>query len=78
MSQRRYDIVVYGATGYTGKLTAQYISKNLPTDIKWAIAGRSQSKLSDLANELKMLDADRLQPGTCELWLYLFSTQIAC
>lgn len=64
MSESRvYDLVVFGATGYTGKLTAEYITTKLPTDIKWAIAGRSRSKLEAVAAACKALNSDRLQPG---------------
>jgi len=63
MSARQYEIVVFGATGYTGKLTAKQITKFLPTDLKWAIAGRSESKLKAIAGELKALNCDRIQPG---------------
>lgn len=64
---RQYDIVVFGATGYTGKLTAEHIAANLPTDLKWAIAGRSTAKLEAVAAELKALNPDRVQPGTNSL-----------
>ena len=60
---RQYDIVVFGASGFTGKLTAEHITKSLPTDLKWAIAGRSANKLEALAAECKRLNPDRLQPG---------------
>ncbi|KAI9691578.1 MAG: hypothetical protein M1822_007649 [Bathelium mastoideum] len=60
---RAYDIVVFGATGYTGKYTAEHITANLPTDLKWAVAGRSASKLSDLVQELRAINPDRLQPN---------------
>lgn len=60
---RQYDIVVFGATGYTGKLTAEHIATNLPTDLKWAIAGRSASKLDAVAAECKSLNPDRIQPS---------------
>ena len=60
---RQYDLVVLGATGYTGKYIAEYIQENVPTDLRWAIAGRSGKKLEDLSNELNSLGADRLQPG---------------
>ncbi|KAF7543343.1 hypothetical protein G7Z17_g10814 [Cylindrodendrum hubeiense] len=60
---RQYDIVVFGATGYTGKLTAEYITTNLPTDLKWAIAGRSESKLQAVVDECKRLNSDRLAPA---------------
>lgn len=62
---RQYDIVLFGATGYTGKLTAEHIATHLPTDIKWAIAGRSSSKLEAVAAECKALNPDRSQP--CKL-----------
>lgn len=60
---RVYDIVVFGATGYTGKYTAEHITTHLPTDIKWAIAGRSREKLQKVAGELKLLNPDRQQPA---------------
>ncbi|KAK4218103.1 Saccharopine dehydrogenase-like oxidoreductase [Rhypophila decipiens] len=60
---RQYDLVVFGATGYTGKYTAEHIATNLPTDLKWAVAGRSSSKLEELVGELKALNPDRTQPN---------------
>ncbi|KAK2626002.1 hypothetical protein QTJ16_004264 [Diplocarpon rosae] len=65
----QYDIVVFGATGYTGKLTTEHITKHLPTDLNWAVAGRSKIKLDTVAAELKSLNPDRLQPGIeiCQL-----------
>lgn len=62
-SSRQYDIVLLGATGYTGKLCAEYITSNLPTNLKWAVGGRSSSKLSAITEELRSLNPDRLQPG---------------
>jgi hypothetical protein len=62
-SSRQYDIILFGATGHTGKLTAAYIAKNAPTDIKWAIAGRSVPKLEAVADTCKSLNPDRIQPG---------------
>jgi short subunit dehydrogenase-like uncharacterized protein len=60
---RAYDLVVFGATGYTGKLTAEYITTKLPTDLKWALAGRSRSKLEAVAADCMALNSDRIQPG---------------
>jgi len=60
---RKYDIVVYGATGFTGKYVSQHITTDLPTDVKWAIAGRSAVKLQNLISELQMFNSDRKQPG---------------
>jgi len=42
------DIVVYGATGFTGRLCVKYLSENAK-DLKWAIAGRDLIKLSQVA-----------------------------
>lgn len=36
---------------------------HLPTDLKWAIAGRSQAKLEKIAADIKPLNPDRRQPG---------------
>jgi short subunit dehydrogenase-like uncharacterized protein len=63
MSTRTYDIVIFGATGYTGKLAAEYVAVNLPTDLKWAISGRNASKLAQLAEELKGFNPDRTPPA---------------
>ena len=63
IKQRKYDLIVLGATGYTGKLCAEYITTSLPTSLKWAIAGRSQPKLSGLLDELKGICPDRIQPS---------------
>ena len=63
IEQRKYELVVLGATGHTGKLCAEYITRSLPTSLKWAIAGRSQSKLSGLVDELKGFNPDRILPG---------------
>jgi len=61
--KRQYDIVLLGATGYTGKLVAEYISKALPTNTSWAIAGRSQQKLDSIASDLSKRYPDRKEPG---------------
>ncbi|KAJ4385052.1 hypothetical protein N0V85_008293 [Neurospora sp. IMI 360204] len=60
---RDYDIVVYGASGYTGKYTAQHITTHLPTNLKWAVAGRSRSKLEAVVSRLQELNPDRLPPS---------------
>lgn len=49
--------------GYTGKYTAEHITTHLPTNLKWALAGRSRDKLEKLAAEIKPLNPDRQQPG---------------
>ena len=46
MSDRSYDIVLLGATGFTGRLTAAYLARHAPRDCRWALAGRNQAKLA--------------------------------
>ncbi|KAH6646213.1 Saccharopine dehydrogenase-domain-containing protein [Truncatella angustata] len=60
---RQYGIVLVGATGYTGALTAEHIVQHLPTNLRWAIAGRSKEKLDGLAARLRELAPDRVQPA---------------
>ncbi|KAF2191493.1 hypothetical protein K469DRAFT_623203 [Zopfia rhizophila CBS 207.26] len=68
-SSRQYELVLLGATGYTGKLTAEHIATYLPTNLNWAIAGRNAKKLQDVVDELTKKTPDRKQPAIeiCEL-----------
>ncbi|MGH8530535.1 MAG: saccharopine dehydrogenase family protein [Nevskiales bacterium] len=52
MAARPYDLVLFGATGYTGGLTAEYLARHAPVSMRWAIAGRDRSKLDALAARL--------------------------
>ncbi len=51
---REFDVIVYGATGYTGRLVAEYLSKTYGVggSLKWAMAGRSADKLEAVRNEI--------------------------
>lgn len=60
---RLHDSTTNGATGYTGQLTAEHIASNLATNIKWAVAGRSESKLQAIVEDCKQHNADRPPPG---------------
>lgn len=53
-NQRNYDVVIWGATGYTGKLVATYLHKQYGVDsaLKWAMAGRNQEKLNAVVGAL--------------------------
>tara|TARA_B100001175_G_scaffold282160_1_gene261054 strand:- start:33287 stop:34447 length:1161 start_codon:yes stop_codon:yes gene_type:complete len=52
-----FDFVIYGATGFTGKLVVEYALKKYPGDeILWAIAGRNRNKLYDLKDKLNLPD----------------------
>ena len=48
---REFDIIVYGATGFTGRLVAEYLAQHYP-DRKWAMAGRSLTKLQEVRDEI--------------------------
>lgn len=63
MSNRPYDVVLYGASGFVGKQTVQYFARHTAAEqIRWAIAGRSRQKLeavrSEVGVEVDVLVAD--------------------
>ena len=51
MSRREFDIVVYGATGFTGRLVAEYLAAAHP-GVRFAMAGRSADKLKAVREEI--------------------------
>lgn len=52
--KKKYDVILYGASGFTGKQTVAYFLKTAPASLKWAIAGRNQEKLSLVLRELNI------------------------
>lgn len=50
--RREFDLVLFGATGYTGRLTAEYLAGKTDEKFRWAIAGRDSVRLEALAAEL--------------------------
>ena len=71
-SARSHDLVLFGATGFTGRLTARYLAAHAPVDGRLALAGRSRDKLAAVRAELAdfrpswaglpLLDADVADP----------------
>jgi short subunit dehydrogenase-like uncharacterized protein len=66
-SEREFDIIIQGATGFTGTLVAEYLLRRYGADgdLRWALAGRNEDKLRDVrqnlgpaASELKLIVAD--------------------
>lgn len=51
---RDYDIILFGASGFTGRLVAEYLLQRYGQDgeLRWAIAGRNREKLAEVASEL--------------------------
>ncbi|WP_101676189.1 saccharopine dehydrogenase family protein [Alloalcanivorax mobilis] len=71
---REFDIVVYGASGFTGRLVAEYLHQQYgaDADLKWAMAGRSEEKLKAVREEIgvpdsvPLISADADQPATLQ------------
>ena len=55
-TDRAYDLVLFGATGFTGGLTAEYLAGNVPDGCRWALAGRNRAKLEEVRSRLADLD----------------------
>lgn len=65
---REFDLVVLGATGFTGRLVAGYIATAAEREhrpITWAIAGRNSDKLAALGLAAPIIVADTLDPTAC-------------
>jgi short subunit dehydrogenase-like uncharacterized protein len=76
-SSAQFDVVVYGASGFTGRLVAEYLAsrKGGPRDLKWAMAGRSLEKLAAVRDEIgapkdtPLIVADAADPALLEAML---------
>lgn len=56
---RAYDVVLWGATGFTGRLVAEQLAERYDEgDLDWAIAGRDEGKLADVRADLVSVDPD--------------------
>ena len=72
MASSKFDIVVYGATGFTGRLVAEYLAAHYKGDgnLKWAMAGRSKDKLAKVrdaigaAADTPLIVADASDPAS--------------
>jgi short subunit dehydrogenase-like uncharacterized protein len=53
---RDLDLVLFGATGFTGGLTADYLAEHAPAGLRWALAGRSEEKLKAVRSRLAEID----------------------
>ncbi|WP_320782964.1 saccharopine dehydrogenase family protein [Streptomyces sp. CRN 30] len=67
-TERPYDIVLFGASGFVGRLTAEYLAAHAPEGLRWAVAGRDERKLERLRERLPggegvgVLPADAADP----------------
>jgi short subunit dehydrogenase-like uncharacterized protein len=69
MAEREYDIVVFGATGFTGALTAEYLAHRAPATTRWALAGRNRDKLEAVRRRLA-----EISPASAQLPLLTADT----
>lgn len=64
--QREYDIIIWGATGFTGKLVSEYMARQYGSgNLTWALGGRSKSKLESVLSDpsVNVLVADAHDPA---------------
>ena len=52
MSDREFEVIVYGASGFTGRLVAENLQRTYGDQVKWAMAGRDQAKLEGVKAEI--------------------------
>ncbi|EED33500.1 saccharopine dehydrogenase [gamma proteobacterium NOR5-3] len=87
MTERSFDIVLFGATGFTGQLVAEYLLERYGCDgeLRWALAGRNMAKLESVRqtlqgvrpkNPLPLLTADSSDPEA--LAALAASTRVVC
>lgn len=50
--ERPLDLVLFGATGFAGRLVAEYLQDHAPEGLRWAIAGRNAGKLQEVVDDL--------------------------
>jgi short subunit dehydrogenase-like uncharacterized protein len=58
MTTRDFDLVLFGATGFTGELTAAYLARSGPEGLRWALVGRNEAKLEAVRDRLAEIDAE--------------------
>jgi short subunit dehydrogenase-like uncharacterized protein len=63
---RHYDMILCGATGFTGGLTADYLAAHAPAEMRWALAGRNRSKLDAVAARLAAAGSQAPAPDVIE------------
>lgn len=59
---REFELVLFGATGFTGALVAEALARRKGKDLRWALAGRNQEKLASVRREVA-----KIEPALAEL-----------
>jgi short subunit dehydrogenase-like uncharacterized protein len=65
-ASRPYDLVLFGGTGFTGGLTADYLAAHMPEGKRWALVGRNRGKLDAVAARLAAANPAATAPGIVE------------
>jgi short subunit dehydrogenase-like uncharacterized protein len=69
---REYQVIVWGATGFTGRLACEHLARYGRSDLKWAIAGRSRARLEEAKQSVERLSGVSMKvraggdPDCCE------------
>ncbi len=70
---KEFEVIVYGASGYTGRLVAEYLAKTYPDGAaRWAMAGRNAEKLAAVRDEIgapshtPLVTADASEPASLD------------
>lgn len=64
---KEFDIIIFGATGFTGGLVASYFASNVDINkVKWAIAGRNLDKLEGIKGKLEAINPECYKVGLIE------------
>lgn len=64
--RRKYDVVLFGATGFTGRLIAEYIARTYGSTVRWAIAGRNPEKLAQVKDAIVEIEPSCADIGVIE------------
>ncbi len=65
----RFDVILYGATGFTGRQSAEYFAAHAPAGLRWAVAGRDGARVDEVARETGAAGtvvADSRKPATVD------------
>ncbi len=57
-TDRDLDLVLMGATGFTGRLTAEYLARHAPDGLRWGLAGRNEAKLERVREDLAAISPE--------------------
>ena len=73
-NEKELSLVVFGASGFTGRLVAEYLAAQYGDNLKWAMAGRNEEKLKFVreevgAGDVPLIIADSDDEASLKIWL---------